>query len=550
MKKLIIIGFLLYGFQLFSQSDTVRIMYYNILNFPGSTQGRYAYFRTTNQYVQADLILVNEILTDAGAIILLQDALNVYGITHYQKASFTNGSDSDNMLFYNNEKFTLYSQYAIETDLRLINEYILYYNSYNLEITNDTIFFYMYSAHLKASTGTSNKLKRLAEVRAFRQRIDNIANAENIFFGGDFNFYTNTEPAYDTLVNYGVYVLNDPLPAGSWHDNSLYSQYHSQSTRTSQFGGGATGGMDDRFDFILFSDDVADGTNAVSYIPNSCIPIGNDGNHFNTALIDAPVNTSVPDSVLQALYYMSDHLPVICDVEIQATTIPQEIFIDLKVFLEGPFSGTEMNTVLNAVNDLPLYQPYNTAPWDYTGTESVAAIPDGNVVDWVLVELRNAIDASSATEATKIAQQVAFLLNDGSIVSLDGNSNLHSEIIGSTIQKLFVVIWHRNHIGIMSANPLTNSEGVYSYDFTTDADQVYGCTLGHKEIGTGIWGMIGGNGDGNRQVNNDDKNNVWLHVAGKKGYLLGDFNMDTQVNNSDKNDVWLTNYNRTSQVPE
>lgn len=141
MKKLIIIGFLLYGFQLFSQSDTVRIMYYNILNFPGSTQGRYAYFRTTNQYVQADLILVNEILNDAGAIILLQDALNVYGITHYQKASFTNGSDSDNMLFYNNEKFTLYSQYAIETDLRLINEYILYYNSYNLEITNDTIFF-------------------------------------------------------------------------------------------------------------------------------------------------------------------------------------------------------------------------------------------------------------------------------------------------------------------------------------------------------------------------------------------------------------------------
>lgn len=75
MKKLIIIGFLLYGFQLFSQSDTVRIMYYNILNFPGSTQGRYAYFRTTNQYVQADLILVNEILTDAGAIIYYRTLL-------------------------------------------------------------------------------------------------------------------------------------------------------------------------------------------------------------------------------------------------------------------------------------------------------------------------------------------------------------------------------------------------------------------------------------------------------------------------------------------
>ena len=49
---------------------------------------------------------------------------------------------------------------------------------------------------------------------------------------------------------------------------------------------GASGGLDDRFDFILYSDDVLNGTNGVNYIPNSCKSIGNDGNHFNIAIID------------------------------------------------------------------------------------------------------------------------------------------------------------------------------------------------------------------------------------------------------------------------
>ena len=37
-----------------------------------------------------------------------------------------------------------------------------------------------------------------------------------------------------------------------------------------------------------------------------------------------PTNNIVPDSVLQALYYMSDHMPVICDLEINLGTTFQE----------------------------------------------------------------------------------------------------------------------------------------------------------------------------------------------------------------------------------
>ena len=43
---------------------------------------------------------------------------------------------------------------------------------------------------------------------------------------------------------------------------------------------------------------------------------------------------------------------------------------------------------LNLLNYIPTTQPYNIAPWNYTGTESVTTIPNSNVIDWVLVELR------------------------------------------------------------------------------------------------------------------------------------------------------------------
>lgn len=304
-----------------SAQVSLKIMYYNILNYPGSTSERVTYFRTSSQYINADIILVNELISDEGANMLLEEGLNVYGNAPYKKAEFTNGPDSDNMLFYDSTEVTLYSQSIIYTELRHINEYVLYYN--NTEV--DTAFFYMYSAHLKSSTGSANEQKRLAEVREFKEWIDNLPEAKNIFFGGDFNFYDSDEPAYDTLVNYGEIQLNDPLMAGDWHDNTSFTNIHTQSTRTDQFGGGASGGLDDRFDFILFSDDVLYGLNGVEYIPNSCISIGNDGDHLNKSIVDSPTNGSVPDSVLQALYNMSDHLPVICEVELDIATSQKEL---------------------------------------------------------------------------------------------------------------------------------------------------------------------------------------------------------------------------------
>jgi hypothetical protein len=222
------------------------------------------------------------------------------------------------------------------------------------------------------------------------------------------------------------------------------------------------------------------------------------------------------------------------------------IQLDIKVYLEGPFNGTGMNTNLTGLTGFPLTQPYNTAPWNYDGTENVVTVP-ANVVDWILIELRDATTAASATAATRIARQAAFVLNDGSVVGMDGSSLL--QFNNSINHQLFVVIWHRNHLGIMSGNYLVQSGGIYSYDFTTPAGQAYGIDS-QKNLGGVLYGMYAGDADATGVINLADKNNVWVLQAGEAGYLSGDFNLNSQVGNQDKNEYWFGNLNEEVQVPE
>ncbi|MCD4736136.1 MAG: hypothetical protein K8R53_08845, partial [Bacteroidales bacterium] len=229
------------------------------------------------------------------------------------------------------------------------------------------------------------------------------------------------------------------------------------------------------------------------------------------------------------------------------TTEESNFEIDLKVFLEGPYIGPTMNNVLNISGYLPLIQPYNIAPWWYQGTEAVQEIPANDVVEWVLLELRDAVDAPSATSSTMIARKAAFILQNGTIRDLDGNSLPGFNVVVN--DNLYAVIWHRNHLGIMSSNPLLPSGNIYTYDFTDAANKVHGGVIAHKELSPGVWGMIGADGTSDGQVGNSDKLDVWNPQSGNSGYLQGDFNLDSQVNNVDKVDVWVPNGGSGSQVP-
>ncbi|TVQ88248.1 MAG: hypothetical protein EA393_09155, partial [Bacteroidetes bacterium] len=199
--------------------------------------------------------------------------------------------------------------------------------------------------------------------------------------------------------------------------------------------------------------------------------------------------------------------------------IPIEVItVDIKVILEGAFSPSQdtlMRTTLNA--DIPLNQPYgpelpyfgnNNPKWYYTGDESVDVMP-ANVVDWVLVELRDATAANQATVA--LAKQAALLLNTGHIVDTDGQPIVFDVEIE---QGLYVVVYHRNHLGVMSSQALPEIGGIYTWDFTQSLDKAYvreeraAYQNGQKPLPGGFFGMYGGDGDGDGQVLLQDLLNV------------------------------------------
>jgi len=319
LKLLIVVAYVFFG-NIGSAQETLKVMYYNLLNFPSTVPERADTLKKIVQHVLPDMFLANELDNQFGATLILNNALNQNGITHYEQATFVDGPDTDNLLFYNSDKLGLISQNEIPTALRDINEYVLYYKAADLATTLDTAFFYMYSCHLKAGSTDPNPDYRLAEAQVFKNYLSGKTGLKNVIFGGDFNFYGSSvsgEPAHNWVLNGGTFPLFDPIDmTGEWHANSFYANIHTQSTRTASFDGGATGGLDDRFDFIFISNDLQTGANKAKYVDNSYVAVGNDGAHYNTSLVNPASNGAVPDDVANALHEMSDHLPVYLEIQV------------------------------------------------------------------------------------------------------------------------------------------------------------------------------------------------------------------------------------------
>lgn len=284
--------------------DTVKIISYNLLNYSGG-DSKNQNFRKTIKYADPDILTVCEIISQSAVNDMLSNVMNYYTPGSYAAGTFINGPDTDNAIFYKPSKFSFLGNYPIATALRDINMFTLVH----LE-SGDTIR--IFECHLKASDGSSNEQLRLAEVNILRSYTNSFAPGTEFIIGGDFNIYTANEPGYQRLLqvdagSQGQFIDPYNLP-GTWNQSG-YAQYHSQSTRIRQFEGGATGGLDDRFDFFLNSKGITE-EGRIKFIPNSLKAIGNDGNHYNDSINKRP-NTSVPDSIADALYYGSDHLPVV-----------------------------------------------------------------------------------------------------------------------------------------------------------------------------------------------------------------------------------------------
>lgn len=324
MKYFFIFCLTIFAYNVQAQSDTISIMSYNLLNFPNgrtdcggtAVPQRYDTLRKILGYSKPDIFVACEIQTEAGADSILTRSLNVFGATNYLSATYHENTigvqDLHNMLYYNSDKLVLQWQDVIPTSVRDIDHYVLYAKDPNLGTFYDTTFYEVYMCHLKAGSTTANQTQRDEQVTLLRDYIDSRPSNRNHFVCGDLNVYRSSEPAYQTLISGGITPLKDPINTpGSWNNSGTYASVHTQSTRTTtSYDCGSSGGSDDRFDQILVSQSVLNGSDSVKYITGSYDAVGNDGNHFNSSLISAPTNLQYPDSIVKALYYMSDHLPV------------------------------------------------------------------------------------------------------------------------------------------------------------------------------------------------------------------------------------------------
>ena len=185
-----------------------------------------------------------------------------------------------------------------------------------MEHLESGVQFRVYSLHLKAGTGNSNAQQRLQEATILRNYLNELPSGSHFIVGGDFNIYSNnssSEPAFDMLTAAGSDTdgqLFDPINRiGHWHNNNAFADVHTQSPRTTQFGGGAHGGMDARFDWIFVSAAVLEDTYDMNYVDDTYLAFGNDGQHFNQA-INSGTNSAVSQTMADALHEASDHLPV------------------------------------------------------------------------------------------------------------------------------------------------------------------------------------------------------------------------------------------------
>nr|NQU92238.1 T9SS type A sorting domain-containing protein [Bacteroidota bacterium] len=285
-------------------------MSYNLLNFNYSSTDRIEHYNTVLDSLNPDILVVQEIISQSAVNVFLSEVLDAT----YAAGEFIDGPDSDNAVFYKAGKFSFISNIPIPTALRDINEFKLEHGD-----TYDTLR--IYSVHLKASSGSTNENKRLQETLELRNVTDGLPTDAYFIVCGDFNIYKSSEPAYiklttDESINDGHAV--DPISiSGTWN-NASFAAYHTQSTRTRQFGGGASGGLDDRFDMILFSQAIAN-DGGMSYVSNSTLAVGNDGTHYNDS-INHPPNNMVSQEFADALYYASDHLPVTAEFTFEIQT--------------------------------------------------------------------------------------------------------------------------------------------------------------------------------------------------------------------------------------
>ena len=319
--------------------DTVRVCTYNILRFDGSSTDRVDEIRMILNEIRPAVLMVQGLVNEEGYYLFLDSVARKLDMAlddrinerYYYPGRLVR--ESYVALFYDTTRFfAMKGSFHGDTPCES-QTYRLRYGGTESE---DAVYFA--TGNWQAGDTEADIEARKEQSRHLRELmaealIDYYFPNERFIFGGSLNISSSYDPGYQQLVptmieesieggqeeTYSLSVptgrLVDPIHRpGLWHDNEAFADIHTQSTRYQGFGGGASGGVDDRYDQFLIAPALMD-----RYLVGSYTVFGNDGRHFNMA-INALPNTAVSPAMVQALHDVSDHLPVHLDLLFQRIT--------------------------------------------------------------------------------------------------------------------------------------------------------------------------------------------------------------------------------------
>ena len=349
----------------------LRVVTYNISALEGSATGLQAVFSACHADDRIgpaqpiDIICFQECPQAAvGPLGNLLAASAPAGIT-YTRATYTTSSSEDGAtgaqaLFFRTDRFSEITSGHVDLSTggsRNSDRWLLQLTGYSSTAAR----LYVYSSHLKASTGSANESERLAGATTLRNNADTLPAGSNIIFLGDYNMYTNSESGYVKMTTGGVHPGIDPWGTANWTGASNAIK-HTQSpllTSTNLVGGG----VDDRFDLHLFTAALNDGV-GLAYVPGTVRTLGNDGNHFDIAINTGnnsyyPSNIARGNALADALFVASDHMPVIMEYQVPASmsaslqALPPRVLVGAAVPVRAVVSNIAQGVWDAGIDDLP-----------------------------------------------------------------------------------------------------------------------------------------------------------------------------------------------------
>jgi endonuclease/exonuclease/phosphatase family metal-dependent hydrolase len=301
----------------------LKVATWNLTAYPpADTTTRQPNLRMAVAALDPDVIAVQELMSSAGRDALLTTVLNAVQPGQWSATNYF--ATCQSAIFYKPAKVTLtFAGSAIATggprDVLGVRLRLAGYASKPAEIR-------LYSVHFKAGSAAGDVTARDLECTNLRNNMNSATSAVtgNYLVCGDTNFYGDGEGGYLRLTesqadNDGR--CKDPLTMpGTWNQYA-YAAYHTQSTCSSGCPAGwSGGGLDDRFDLFLTSYSLQDGE-GLDLVPGAYVPFGNDAQHYNSSVNGGGVNYAVGMDVATALFYSSDHLPVMVTLQAPAKVL-------------------------------------------------------------------------------------------------------------------------------------------------------------------------------------------------------------------------------------